>query len=88
MCAVCSCTSTQHYQDDVSAAAYAKAMAKFDTVGLPRRSYEDWRLFHEQDKLRMLYLDLLDIDPEEARAESDKAYTEYDQASLLSKTAI
>jgi hypothetical protein len=78
--AVCSCTTSKPYQPDVSTEAYEKAMTEFDRLEVPRQSYEDWRLFHEQDKLRRLYLDLLDIDPKKAMAEFDNAYAEYQQA--------
>ncbi len=55
-------------------------MAEFERLDFPRQTYEDWKLFQEQDNLRRLYLSLLDVDPEKAMAESNKANVEYQQA--------
>ena len=62
---------------DISPKAFEKAMEEFGQRGLPKQSYEDWKLFLEQDNLRTLYVELLHINPEKVRAERRKGEDEY-----------
>lgn len=52
------------YKPDLSWTVYEKEMVRLDESGVPRVSYEDWRLIASREDLRNLYAELLHIDLE------------------------
>jgi len=74
------CLADEPVQQDVSRSAYEEYMKQHNNLHSLKPTYEDWRLFQEQDKLRTLYLKLLQVNGEEGRVKDRKGHDEYCRA--------